>query len=188
MSRSWLVAGLVCFIVGCGGGDNPTVEMVTDLGTVRMELFEDRAPITVKNFLQYVEDKHYDGVIFHRVIPSFMVQCGGFTPAMSEKPTRSNIKNESTNGLKNDRGTLAMARTNDPDSASAQFFINVVDNPGLNRNGNNAGYAVFGKVISGMDVVDQIRRVPTGVKNGHEDVPVNPVVIQSIRRLAVEKK
>ena len=200
MSRMWLAAGLFLFVVGCGEGggvgggsgssNNPTVEMVTDMGTIRIELFEERAPITVKNFLQYVDAKHYDGTIFHRVMSGFMIQGGGFTPAMNEKPTGPAIRNESNNGLTNEIGTLAMARTNFPDSATSQFFINVVKNDSLNRSQarDGVGYAVFGKVISGMEVVEKIRFVPTVDRGGHESVPINPVMIQSIRRLAVEKK
>jgi len=157
--------------------------METSLGTVKMELFDDKAPITVKNFLQYVDDKHYDGLIFHRVIKDFMVQGGGMTPNMQEKPGRSPIKNEASNGLSNKRATVAMARTSAPNSATSQFYINVVDNghqldPASTQDG--VGYCVFGKVIDGMDVVDQIRMVPTsGPPN---DVPKNVVMIKSIRR------
>ena len=163
-------------------GDNPILVMETSMGTVKMELFQDKAPISVENFLKYVETKHYDGTIFHRVIPTFMVQGGGFAPGMrGEKPTFGNIKNESSNGLRNERGTLAMARTLAPHSASAQFFVNVVDNPFLDRANakDGFGYAVFGQVIDGMDVVDKIRHVPTG----RDDVPVQDVVIRSIRRV-----
>jgi cyclophilin family peptidyl-prolyl cis-trans isomerase len=161
---------------------NPVVVMETSMGTVKIELFEDQAPITVKNFLSYVDDKHYDGTIFHRVIKNFMVQGGGFSPGMREKETKQPIKNEAGNGLSNQRGTIAMARTNDPDSATAQFFINVVDNKGLDRNGGSAGYAVFGRVTEGLDVVDKIREVKTGRSGPHGDVPTEDVVIKSVKR------
>jgi cyclophilin family peptidyl-prolyl cis-trans isomerase len=166
---------------------NPVVVMETSAGTVKIELFEDKAPITVKNFLAYVADKHYDGVIFHRVIEDFMIQGGGFEPGMKEKKTKDPIKNEAANGLSNLRGTLAMARTNDPDSATAQFFINVKDNKFLDKSDSGAGYAVFAKVTEGMDVVDKIKGVKTGTKAGHKDVPNEDVVIKSIR-LATDKK
>src|ERR1041385_7419527 len=153
---------------------NPVVIMDTSLGKIKIELFADKAPITVKNFLGYVDKKFYDGTIFHRVIPDFMIQGGGFEPGMREKPTDSSIRNESYNGLTNDRGTLAMARTYAPDSATAQFFINTVKNKFLDRANaqDKVGYAVFGKVIDGMDVVDAIREVKTGNKGGHENVPL----------------
>jgi cyclophilin family peptidyl-prolyl cis-trans isomerase len=169
---------------------NPIVVMDTSYGPIKIELFEDKAPITVKNFLTYVDEKHYDGTIFHRVISDFMIQGGGFTPGMNERKTHDPIKNESTNGLKNVRGTIAMARTPDPDSATAQFFINVVDNTKLDRTDTNPGYCVFGRVVEGMDVVDKIRKVPTAEikENGfpkHENVPIADIVIKSVRR---EKK
>lgn len=186
-----LVAGLglgLWFSAPGQAGDkktqNPVVIMETNMGTITIELFEDKAPITVKNFLQYVEDKHYDGTIFHRVIPDFMIQGGGFVPGMKEKKTRDPIKNESFNELSNERGTLAMARTPVPDSASAQFFINVKDNDFLDkkRAKDKVGYAVFGRVTSGMEVVDKIRRVRTTDKKGHEDVPEEDVIIKSVKR------
>jgi peptidyl-prolyl cis-trans isomerase B (cyclophilin B) len=163
---------------------NPVVIMETSAGTIKIELFEDKAPNTVKNFLQYVDDKHYDGTIFHRVISNFMIQGGGMEPGMKEKKTRDPIKNESDNGVANDRGTLAMARTNRPDTATSQFFINVKDNDFLNRAKarDGVGYCVFGKVIDGMDIVDKIKGVKTGSKGGHDDVPVDDVVIKSVRR------
>jgi len=155
------------------------VKLATTAGDVVIELDAAKAPKTVDNFLQYVKAGHYDGTVFHRVIENFMIQGGGMTPDMKEKTTRAPIPLESRNGLNNDRGTVAMARTSDPNSATAQFFINVKDNDFLNaarsRDGN--GYAVFGKVVAGMDVVDQIRKVPTGSKGPHENVPVQPVVI-----------
>lgn len=163
---------------------NPQVIMETSMGTVKIELFKDKAPISVRNFLSYVKDNYYDGLIFHRVIKEFMIQGGGLDENMMPKKTKFAIKNEATNGLKNVRGTLAMARTSVVDSATSQFFINVVDNAFLDHAGKTPdrfGYAVFGQVIEGMDVVDAIRNVKTGNKSGHQDVPVEPVVINSIR-------
>ena len=153
----------------------------TSMGDMTIELDAAKAPISVKNFLGYVESGFYDGTIFHRVIPDFMVQCGGFTPDMAQKKTNPPIKNEANNGLKNEKGTLAMARTNDPHSATAQFFINVNDNDFLNHSSPTPqgwGYAVFGKVVDGLDVVDNIRKVKTGSKGFHQDVPVDDVVIE----------
>jgi cyclophilin family peptidyl-prolyl cis-trans isomerase len=164
---------------------NPVVVIETSLGTVKAELYPDKAPITVKNFLEYVDAKHYDGTIFHRVIDGFMVQGGGFDKAMAEKPTRAPIRNEAANGLRNVVGTLAMARTAVPDSATAQFYINVKDNAFLDHKDpspRGIGYAVFGKVTAGMEVVDRIKKVRTGNRNGMGDVPVEPVIIKSIRR------
>ncbi|MBU5637685.1 peptidyl-prolyl cis-trans isomerase [Geomonas sp. Red69] len=163
---------------------NPVVVMETSMGTVKIELFKDKAPISVRNFLSYVKDAYYDGTIFHRVIKSFMVQGGGLDENMQPKKTKFAIKNEATNGLKNVRGTLAMARTSVVDSATSQFFINVVDNAFLDHAGKTPdrfGYAVFGQVIEGMDVVDAIREVKTGNKAGHQDVPVEPVFINSLK-------
>ena len=165
---------------------NPTAVIETTLGNVKIELFEKDAPISVKNFLDYARSGHYNGTIFHRVIPGFMIQGGGFTTNMTPKETNPPIKNEAANGLKNDRGTLAMARTMVVDSATSQFFINVAKNDFLNhRPGGpqNYGYAVFGKVLEGMDVVDKIATTPTGVKNGFGDVPVTPVVIKNVKIL-----
>ena len=164
---------------------NPQVTMKTSLGDIKIELYPDKAPITVKNFLSYVDDKFYDGTIFHRVISGFMIQGGGFTPDMNQKPTKAQIKNEAQNGLKNTRGTLAMARTGVIDSATAQFFINTVDNDFLNFRSPDVrgfGYCVFGKVVDGMDVVDKIRAVQTGNKNGMDDVPNDTVKILEVRR------
>ncbi len=155
------------------------VVMETSLGTIQLELDGDKAPVTVTNFLSYVEDEFYDGTIFHRVIPTFMIQGGGFEPGLKQKKTKAPIKNESGNGLSNVRGSIAMARTNDPDSATAQFFINVVDNSGgLDK----PRYCVFGKVVKGMDVVDKIKGVKTGRRGMHDDVPVQDVTIVSVRR------
>jgi cyclophilin family peptidyl-prolyl cis-trans isomerase len=162
---------------------NPIVVMETSMGTIKIELFEDKAPITVKNFLSYVDDKHYDGLIFHRVISNFMIQGGGMEPGMKEKKTKEPIKNEAGNQLSNVRGTIAMARTGDPDSATSQFFINVKDNKMLDRvnTPDKVGYCVFGRVIDGMDVVDKIKDVNTGSRAGHKDVPIEDVIIKSVR-------
>jgi peptidyl-prolyl cis-trans isomerase B (cyclophilin B) len=175
-------------VSGARAADNPIVLIETSLGNIKVELFQDKAPITVKNFLSYVDDKFYDGTIFHRVIGKenagndFMIQGGGFEPGLKQKKTKEPIKNEADNGLSNTRGTLAMARTGVVDSATAQFFINVADNKFLDHKGPaNFGYAVFGKVIDGMDVVDKIKAVRTERKNGMGDVPVQDVVIKSIR-------
>ncbi len=155
------------------------VRLVTNLGDIVIELDEEKAPVTCANFRQYVEEGFYDGKIFHRVIPGFMIQGGGFLPDMMQPATREPIENEARNGLKNDRGTIAMARTSDPHSATAQFFINVKDNDFLNYPGHDGwGYAVFGRVVEGMDTVDRIEQVPTGNRAGHQDVPVEPVVIE----------
>ncbi len=168
---------------------NPVVLVETNMGNFKIELFEDKAPITVKNFLQYVEDKHYDGTIFHRVISDFMIQGGGFEPGMKEKKTRDPIKNESNNGLSNVKYTVAMARTPQPNSATAQFFINVKDNTFLDKAKarDGVGYCVFGRVIEGTDVIDKIKDVPTGSVKGHDDVPTKDVVIKSVRRIKEEK-
>jgi peptidyl-prolyl cis-trans isomerase B (cyclophilin B) len=166
--------------------DNPIVLMKTSKGDIKIELWADKAPQTVKNFLAYVDDKFYDGTIFHRVIPSFMIQGGGMTPDMGEKRTKPPVTNEASATVGNQRGTLAMARTGDPHSATAQFFVNVVDNAFLNQKNKTVagfGYCVFGKVIEGMDVVDKIKAVRTATRGGHDDVPVEPVVIQSVTRV-----
>ncbi len=163
---------------------NPVVLMTTSLGNVRIELNADKAPLTTQNFLDYVNDGFYDGLIFHRVIPGFMIQGGGFDGQMKQKGTKAPIENEATNGLKNQVGTIAMARTNVVDSATAQFFINVKDNDFLNHRSTSAdafGYAVFGRVVEGMDVVQKIEKVKTGNRGFHQDVPLEPVVIHSLR-------
>jgi cyclophilin family peptidyl-prolyl cis-trans isomerase len=174
---------------------NPVVVMETSMGTIKIELYPDKAPTTVKNFLGYVDDKFYDDTIFHRVMgkenskDDFMIQGGGFTKDRTEKKTKDPIKNEAGNGLSNKRGTIAMARTDDPDSATAQFFINVKDNDFLDKNDRSAGYAVFGKVIEGMDIVDKIKAVKTGRKEfttrggkaNFSNVPEEDVVIKSVR-------
>ncbi len=165
--------------------DHPVVELDTTLGPIVLELNRAKAPITVANFLQYVDDGFYNGLVFHRVIPGFMIQGGGMDDALREKTTRAPIKNEASHGLHNERGTIAMARTPDPNSATAQFFINLEDNSrSLDPNPGSAGYAVFGKVLSGMETVDAIAKVPTGRKGIHEDVPQKPVSIKSAKRKA----
>jgi peptidyl-prolyl cis-trans isomerase B (cyclophilin B) len=164
-------------------GTNPIVLVKTSKGDITLELDAAKAPLTVANFLQYVGAGHYDGTIFHRVIPGFMIQCGGMTTEMKEKATQAPIKNEADNGLKNVRGTIAMARTSVVDSATSQFFVNLVDNDFLDHSAPTPrgwGYAVFGKVIGGMETVDIIARVPTGSRGAHADVPSEQVVIQSI--------
>ena len=157
------------------------VKFQTSQGDFVVELQADKAPITVENFLRYVADKHYDGTIFHRVIDGFMVQGGGFTPAMVQKPTRAPIPLEANNGLKNDVGTIAMARSGNPNSATSQFFINVANNASLNApQPDGFGYAVFGKVVSGMDVIDKMRQSPTGNQGGFQNVPTTPISINSV--------
>ncbi|HXV61888.1 MAG TPA: peptidylprolyl isomerase [Vicinamibacteria bacterium] len=160
--------------------------MKTSLGTIRIELYPEEAPKTVENFLAYTREGFYDGTIFHRVIEGFMIQGGGFNADMTEKGTRSPIENEADNGLKNERGTIAMARTMEPHSASSQFFINSKDNPPLDFSGKSVrgwGYAVFGRVVEGLQVVDAIEGVATTNRSGHQDVPVDPVIIESVRLL-----
>ena len=167
---------------------DPQVDLKTSAGTIRLELYPAKAPKTVENFLQYVKDGHYNGTIFHRVIPGFMVQGGGMTPNMASKPTRAPVPIESKNGLKNDLGTLAMARTSDPNSATAQFFINVKNNGFLDYPGQDGyGYTVFGKVVDGMDVVNKIAGVPTGNQGMHQNVPRTPVVIESASVVGAQK-
>lgn len=160
---------------------HPQVDLKTNHGTIRLELDSDKAPLTTQNFLDYVAAGHYDGTVFHRVIDGFMIQGGGYAAGMKEKSTREPIQNEAANGLKNDKYTVAMARTNDPHSATAQFFINVGDNDFLNHTSPSPrgwGYAVFGKVVSGQDVVDAIKGVKTGRHGFHDDVPLEDVVIE----------
>jgi len=174
------LASLLAFNAAAAG---PQVEFKTSVGAIVVELDPAKAPQTVENFLQYVKDGHYEGTLFHRVIPGFMIQGGGFSTDFKEKPTRKPIRNEAANGLQNEPGTIAMARTSAPHSATAQFFINLVDNRPLNfrfPTQEGYGYAVFGKVVKGMDVVQRIARVPTGPgPGGHQNVPVKPVVIES---------
>jgi peptidyl-prolyl cis-trans isomerase A (cyclophilin A) len=163
--------------------DAPRVKFATSMGDIVVEVYPDKAPKTAENFLQYVKDKHYDGTIFHRVIDNFMVQGGGMDAKMVEKKTRAPVAHEGraalAKGLKNEVGTLAMARTNDPDSATAQFFINIKDNAFLDPSMQQPGYTVFGKVVSGMDVVNKMRTVPTGSAGMHQNVPATPIVITS---------
>jgi cyclophilin family peptidyl-prolyl cis-trans isomerase len=159
------------------------IQGATQLGTIVIALEAEKAPLSVKNFLEYVRSGHYDGSAFHRVMPNFMIQGGGFTPAMEEKPTRPPIRNEAKNGLRNSRGTVAMARTSDPNSATAQFFINLKDNHRLDYAIGGAGYAVFARVVEGMEVVDRIALVPTTARGIHENVPRTPVVIRRAREV-----
>jgi peptidyl-prolyl cis-trans isomerase B (cyclophilin B) len=180
------VAAVMVFMFGCpadrkNNEGRTMVKLETTKGDIVIEVNEKAAPVTAANFLQYVQDGFYDGTIFHRVIPNFMIQGGGFTPDMKQKATRPPIVNEAKNGLKNKRGTLAMARTNDPGSATAQFFINHVDNAYLDYSANNPGYAVFAQVVEGMDVVDAIAKVKTGTKEMFQDVPVEAVIIKSAK-------
>jgi cyclophilin family peptidyl-prolyl cis-trans isomerase len=167
--------------------DNPKVRMETSEGTITIELYPDKAPKSVENFLAYVDEGHYDGTVFHRVIDGFMIQGGGFTDDLQKKPTKNAIENEADNGLKNERGTIAMARTGDPHSATSQFFINHKDNDFLNHSGKTPrgwGYAVFGKVTDGMDVVDKIATAPTGGKGPFPtDVPKSTIVIEKVTRI-----
>jgi peptidyl-prolyl cis-trans isomerase A (cyclophilin A) len=187
MRRLFLFA--VTYLVAlCAHAANPQLELKTSQGTLTIELFADKAPTTVENFLQYAKDGFFDGTVFHRVIPGFMIQGGGMTPDLKEKPTRTPIQNEAKNGLKNAPGTLAMARTNDPHSASAQFFINLKDNSFLDYPSRDGwGYAVFGKVVQGLEVVEKIAKVPTGNAGPHRDVPTTPVVIESVKLLPARK-
>ena len=166
--------------------DNPVVIMETNKGVIKIELWADKAPVSVENFLRYTDNNYFDGLIFHRVIPGFMIQGGGFSPDLVQKSTYEEIKNEATAALSNNRGTLTMARTNVVDSATSQFFINLADNDFLNHTDETPrgfGYAVFGQVIEGMDVVDMIAAVATGPgKGGHQNVPTEPVIITSAKR------
>jgi cyclophilin family peptidyl-prolyl cis-trans isomerase len=177
---------LAAFSASAETAANPSVVVKTSLGSFTIELYPDKAPETVKNFLQYVDDGFYAGTIFHRVIDGFMVQGGGLDATMTKKATRAPIANEAGNKLKNLTGTVAMARTGDPNSATAQFFVNVKDNTPLDYRDSSRegiGYCVFGKVVQGMDVVEKIKVVPTGTKGGMRDVPTTPVVIDSITRV-----
>jgi peptidyl-prolyl cis-trans isomerase B (cyclophilin B) len=180
-----IVAFLSLVLSATVAAANPHVEVRTTMGAFTIELYPENAPATVQNFLQYVKDGHYNGTIFHRVIPGFMIQGGGFTQQFDEKPTRGAIKNEAGNGLRNGVGMVSMARTADPHSATAQFFINVAENPSLDFKAptrEGYGYTPFGKVTTGMDVVDRIAKVRTGPgKPPHTDVPVKPVVIERMR-------
>ena len=181
LRRSLIIFGSVVLLHGTVSAQNaPRVKLSTSLGDIVLELAPDKAPKTVENFLLYVNDKFFDGTVFHRVIDGFMIQGGGFTTDMQQKPTRAPIVLEANNGLKNEAGTIAMARTNNPQSATAQFFINVADNRMLNApSPDGYGYAVFGKVASGMDVVNKIRTSATSNKGGHQNVPLTPILITS---------
>jgi cyclophilin family peptidyl-prolyl cis-trans isomerase len=171
----------VILVIATVAAAAPRVEIRTSLGEMLIELDADKAPVTVGNFLNYVKEDHYNGTVFHRIIDGFMIQGGGFTPSMEEKRTGEPIRNEAKNGLKNRRGTIAMARRADPHSANAQFFINHRDNASLDFPGHDGwGYAVFGRVVRGIEVLDAIAKVPTGRRGGHQDVPLEPVIIQSI--------
>ena len=187
-----IAAALALLVFSQVGAVDPRVELKTSMGSIVIELFPDKAPATVENFLRYVKDGHYDGTVFHRVIPKFMVQGGGFTPELREKAARKPVRNEADNGLKNTVGTVAMARTPDPHSATAQFFINVADNAMLDfrfPTQDGYGYCVFGKVVKGMNVVERIAKVATGAGPGpHRDVPLKPVVIERARLLSPAEK
>ena len=178
-----LAACSVLFASSLLAAENPKVLLTTSLGEIEIELDAEKAPISVENFLGYVDSGYYAGTQFHRVIPGFMVQGGGFDADMQQKQTGAPIKNEADNGLHNVRGTLAMARTSDVNSATSQFFINLADNAFLDHGGRDFGYAVFGKVVRGMEVVDQIARVRTGNHGMHQNVPAEPVLIESAKRL-----
>ncbi|GIX22043.1 MAG: peptidyl-prolyl cis-trans isomerase B [Gammaproteobacteria bacterium] len=183
MRSSFLIAALLSAAAAVAG---PRVALDTTLGRIVIELYPDRAPETVRNFLGYVDEGFYDGTLFHRVIDGFMIQGGGFDREFNRKPTRPPVRNEADNGLSNARGTVAMARTADPHSATSQFFINTVDNRRLDFRAPTArgwGYCVFGRVVEGMEVVDAIGKVPTGSRDGHADVPLDPVVIERATRL-----
>ena len=183
-----LITMLLAFSVQAASVSNPVVVMDTSMGKIEISLDQEKAPVTVKNFLAYTKSGFYDGTIFHRVINGFMIQGGGFTKDMSQKSTQAPIVNESGNGLANNRGTIAMARTNAPNSATSQFFINLVDNSFLNGSSSRPGYAVFGKVTSGMDIVDKIAGVETGRRGMHADVPEKSIVINSVSVKQMEAK
>ncbi|BAU73486.1 peptidylprolyl isomerase [Metapseudomonas furukawaii] len=180
-----LLLGAAALLVSLNlmAADKPHVLLTTSAGEIEVELDADKAPVSVKNFLDYVDAGFYNGTVFHRVIPGFMIQGGGFDTQMEQKETREPIRNEADNGLRNARGTLAMARTQDVNSATSQFFINHNDNAFLDHGARDFGYAVFGKVVRGMDVVDQIAKVPTGNRGMFQNVPLQPVVIISAKRL-----
>lgn len=159
------------------------IRFETTLGNFTIELYEDKAPVSAENFLKYVDESFFDGTVFHRIVPGFVIQGGGFAKDMSQKKNHLPIKNEADNGVKNTRGTLSMARTNDINSATLQFFVNLKDNDFLDHTRGNFGYAVFGKVTEGMDVIDKIAAVKTGRRRGFEDVPLDPVIMTSVRRV-----
>jgi peptidyl-prolyl cis-trans isomerase A (cyclophilin A) len=180
--KQLLIAVALAFNAIAVSAAHPVVEMKTSLGSIVVELYEDKAPKSVENFLEYVKSGFYNGTIFHRVIDGFMVQGGGFTEKMEQKPTRAPIQNEAKNGVKNEPGTLAMARTGDPHSATAQFFVNLVNNPMLDYPSRDGwGYAVFGKVTTGFDIVQKMAKVETKSAGLHENVPVKPIIIESAR-------
>lgn len=181
---SLIFAVTLCTSSAIADSDNPQLLIQTNQGNITLELFQEQAPETVKNFLTYVDNGFYSGTIFHRTIAGFMIQGGGFTESLSRKETRAPIRNESGNGLSNSRGTISMARTNHPHSATSQFFINTVDNRNLDAQGSRFGYAVFGRVIQGMDIVMSISRAPTAPKAGHRDVPKQPIIISAIKRIS----
>ena len=183
MLKQLLLSAGLLLSTGLFAAENPHVVLTTSYGDIEIELNAEKAPISTQNFLGYVESGFYKGTQFHRVIPGFMVQGGGFDADMGQKDTFKPIKNEADNGLRNDRGTIAMARTQAVDSATSQFFINHKDNDFLNRSGSSAGYAVFGKVVRGLDVLDKIAQVPTGNRGMHQNVPNEPVLIQTASRL-----
>jgi len=185
-----MTVGVFMNVNNAAGEDGTFVKMETSKGTMIIELYPDKAPKTVENFLWYVDNKFYDGLIFHRVIPGFMIQGGGFTKDMVRKQPNPPIKNEANNGLSNVRGSLAMARTSEPHSATAQFFINHKDNPGLDygKTPDGWGYCVFGQVVEGDDVIDAIAAVPTVKKGGYNDVPQTPITIESVTRVKDYKK
>ena len=192
-ARKCLVAAFILFLGAAAfnptaeGGDRPVVIFSTSMGDITIELMSEEAPITAKNFLDYVDAGFFDGTIFHRVIPGFVIQGGGFTADMNQKETRAPIKNEADNGVKNARGTLSMARTSDINSATSQFFINLKDNDFLDHGTRDFGYAVFARVVDGMDVVDKIAGVQTGNRGYHSDVPMEPVVTNTARRKEAAK-
>jgi peptidyl-prolyl cis-trans isomerase A (cyclophilin A) len=159
------------------------IRFETNLGDFTIEFFEKEAPLSVANFISYIDDGHFDGTVFHRIVPGFVIQGGGFTEDMTQKKTKPPVKNEADNGLKNSRGTLSMARTNDINSATSQFFVNLKDNDFLDHSRGNFGYAVFAKVTEGMDVIDKIAAVSTGRNKGFDDVPVEAVTMKSVRRV-----
>lgn len=190
--RVMIVAAIMgCFVSPASAQEKPVYLIKTNQGDIKVETFSKEAPISAKNFDDYVKSGFYDGTIFHRVIPDFMIQCGGFSPDMKEKANKAApIKNESSNGLQNKKYTLSMARTNVADSATSQFYINVADNAFLDKanSRDNVGYAVFGRIVEGQDVVDKIAQVKTGNKGGHGDVPNEPIVIESVTKIEAEKK
>ena len=187
MKKLMIICAALLISLSACKKENTHVVIETTMGDITVELFDNDSPKTVENFLAYVDSNFYSGTIFHRVIPNFMVQGGGFTPEMTQKQTRQPITNEAKNGLKNLRGTLAMARTRAVNSATSQFFINVKNNPFLDHGVRDYGYAVFGRVIAGMDVVDTIGFTETGMKNGMQNVPIDDVAIVRIRRLPKKK-